>query len=213
VERAVCRAARVSERSKSGVFTQTRKGGEQAYLITWRCYGNRFPGQDGAVPRTQNRFGSPLPEPSAPKERHSRNRMPEASYVLDEVRRQVVLDSVCEVCRFRGWTLLAAHIRTNHVHIVATAESKPEPVMVAMKAYSSRALNRRGVDLPGQRRWARHGSTQYLWNKESVRAAIRYVVEEQGLAMAVYEGPPLADAQGSARVPIFTSADPREPRP
>ena len=71
--------------------------------------------------------------------------------------------------------------------------------MVAMKAYSSRALNQRGLDFPGQRRWARHGSTQYLWTKESVRAAIRYVVDEQGVAMAVYESPPLADAQGSAR--------------
>jgi REP element-mobilizing transposase RayT len=85
--------------------------------------------------------------------------------------------------------LLAAHIRTNHVHIVVTSESKPEPVMVAMKAYSSRALNQRGIDTPGLRRWARHGSTRYLWTTESIRAAIRYVVDEQGSAMAVYESP------------------------
>jgi REP element-mobilizing transposase RayT len=115
--------------------------------------------------------------------------MPEALYALDEIRRQIVLDSVCGVCRFRGWRLLAAHIRTNHVHIVVTSESKPEPVMVAMKAYSSRALNQRGIDTPGLRRWARHGSTRYLWTTEPIRAAIRYVVDEQGSAMAVYESP------------------------
>jgi len=82
-------------------------------------------------------------------------------------------------------------------------------MMVAMKAYSSRALNKLGADIPGRRRWARHGSTRYLWTKESIRAAVRYVVDEQGLAMAVYEAPsprwrsgfgkwpPLAYARGS----------------
>jgi hypothetical protein len=99
--------------------------------------------------------------------------MPEGPYALDEIRRQVVLESLQEVCRFRGWTLLAAHIRTSHAHVVVAAESKPEPVMVAMKAYGSRALNSLGIDAPCTRRWARHGSTQYLWTKESVRAAIR----------------------------------------
>ena len=113
--------------------------------------------------------------------------MPDPPYVLDEDRRQVVLHSVREVCDFRGWTLLAAHIRTGHVHVVAAADSKPEPMMGAMKAYRSRALNRMGIDIAGQRRWARHGSTRYLWTKASIRAAIRYVVDEQGLAMAVYE--------------------------
>ncbi len=158
----------------------------QAYLITWQCYGSWFPGEPGAVPRTQNQFNSPLPEANAAKERHARDRTRDAPYTLDEVRRQIVLDSLQEVGRFRGWALVAAHVRTNHVHVVATADSKPEAVMVAMKAYSSRALNQRGLDLPDQRRWARHGSTRYLWTAESVRAAIRYVVDEQGPAMAVY---------------------------
>jgi REP element-mobilizing transposase RayT len=160
----------------------------QAYLITWASYGSWLPGQDGAVPRTQNQFGSRLPEPNTQKERHSWNRMPDEPYMLDETRRNVVLESVREVCRFRGWTLHAAHIRTNHVHVVAEADAKPEMV-VAMKAYSSRALNRRAWDDFGHRRWARHGSTRYLWTRESIRAAIRYVVDDQGPAMAVYEDP------------------------
>jgi hypothetical protein len=35
--------------------------------------------------------------------------------------------------------------------------------------------------------WARHGSTRYRWTGDSVRAAIEYVVREQGPAMAVFE--------------------------
>ena len=40
-----------------------------------------------------------------------------------------------------------------------------------------------------RRRWARHGSTRYLWTSAAVSAAIHYVVREQGDAMAVFEMP------------------------
>jgi hypothetical protein len=36
-------------------------------------------------------------------------------YLLDSVRRQVVLRSLQEVSYHRGWILLAAHVRTNHI--------------------------------------------------------------------------------------------------
>ena len=115
--------------------------------------------------------------------------MTQRPYQLDALRRQVVLNSVRQVCSWRGWTLLAAHVRTNHLHVVVTANCTPEQVMSSMKAYSSRALNENALDLPGRRRWARHASTRYLWTGDSVRAAIQYVVREQGAAMAVYETP------------------------
>jgi REP element-mobilizing transposase RayT len=113
--------------------------------------------------------------------------MTQPSYLLDAIRRSLVLQTLQEVCSWRGWTLLAAHVRTNHVHVVTTANCKPEQVMTAMKAYSSRALNEHSLDGPGRRRWARHGSTRYLWTKDSVGAAIHYVVREQGESMAVFE--------------------------
>jgi REP element-mobilizing transposase RayT len=108
-------------------------------------------------------------------------------YLLDEIRRQEVLKSLQEVCSYRGWTLLAAHVRTNHVHVVATADRKPEHVMNALKAYSSGYLNHCALDSPDRRRWARHGSTRYLWTSTAVSAAIQYVVREQGESMAVFE--------------------------
>jgi len=113
--------------------------------------------------------------------------MTQEPYLLDATRQRVVLRSLHEVCSCRGWTLLAAHVRTNHVHLVATAGCKPEPVLNALKAYSSRALNHLRLDRPNRRRWARHGSTRYLWTSAAVSAAIHYVVREQGDAMAVFE--------------------------
>jgi hypothetical protein len=35
-------------------------------------------------------------------------------------------------------------------------------------------------------RWARHGSTRWLWKDEDVRQALRYVIEEQGEPMALF---------------------------
>ena len=170
-------------------LNRDREGAAPAYLITWVCYGAWLPGRSGAIPRTQNRFGAPFLEPNISREQQSRNRMTQEPYLLDAVRRQVVLKSLQEVCSCRGYTLLAAHVRTNHVHVVTKANCRPEHVMNTMKAYSSRALNESAPDAPGHRRWARHGSTRYLWTEDGVRAAVQYVVREQGESMAVFETP------------------------
>ncbi len=61
--------------------------------------------------------------------------------------------------------------------------------MTTLKAYASRALNRQLLDSPGRRRWARHGGTRYLLTTAAVRAAIQYVVCQQGKSMAVLEMP------------------------
>jgi len=164
-----------------------REGAEVTYLITFACYGAWLPGQAGAIPVTQNAFGARFPEADAGKEQRARNEMSQEPYVLDATRRQLVLGSLQEVCSCRGWRLLAAHVRTNHVHMVVGAGCKPELVMNAVKAYSSRVLNRVGQDGSKRRRWARHGSTRYLWASAAVSAAIEYVVRGQGEPMALYE--------------------------
>ena len=49
-------------------------------------------------------------------------------------------------------------------------------------------LNRLGLDEGDQKRWARHGSTRWLWKDEDVRSAIEYVLDRQGEPMAVFGG-------------------------
>ena len=56
-----------------------------------------------------------------------------------------------------------------------------------LKSYTSRCLNHTGLDEPGRKRWARHGSTRWLWEAAHVSAAIRYVVDQQGEAMSVFQ--------------------------
>jgi len=114
--------------------------------------------------------------------------MHQPPYVMDRSERETVLTALIERCSDRNWNLLAAPVRTNHVHIVVEAETRPERIMNDLKSYASRYLNRRGLGEASRKRWARHGSTRWLWKPESVSAAIQYVVEEQGAPMAVFQG-------------------------
>jgi REP element-mobilizing transposase RayT len=111
--------------------------------------------------------------------------MKQPAYAMDRDSREAVLEALREVCSHRVWSLLAAHVRTNHVHVVVEADVKPEKVMNDFKSYASRGLNLMG-DGSDRRRWARHGSTRWLWKDQDVREAIRYVAAEQGEPMAVF---------------------------
>ena len=113
--------------------------------------------------------------------------MDQAPYEMDRSRRETVLTAMVERCSERHWKLLAAHVRTNHVHVVVDADVRPERIMNDLKSYASRYLNQSGLNDPTRKRWARHGSTRWLWERESVSAAIRYVVDQKGDLMAVFE--------------------------
>jgi REP element-mobilizing transposase RayT len=160
-----------------------------AYLITFCCYGAHLPGQDGIVDNRLHSFGAPLLEGNAGWLTYSRKIMSETVYQLDWVRRQIVLERVQQLCFRREWCLLAAHMRSTHVHVVVGAATAPERIMTAMKAAASAGLNQANVDPPARhRRWARHGSTRYLWTAEDVNAAMHYVLEKQGEEMAAFDG-------------------------
>jgi REP element-mobilizing transposase RayT len=125
--------------------------------------------------------------------------MDQPPYDLDHPHREAILKSIQEVCAFRGWSLLAAHVRSTHVHTVVDAQTPPERVMTDFKSYASRCLNQIRLDAPGRKRWARHGSTRWLNKPENIAAAIQYVVREQGEPMSVFEWvrATLPDGRGS----------------
>ena len=158
------------------------------YLLTFSCYGCHLHGSEsGSVDRRHHVPGTPTLEADPARETSERERMAQAPYNLDQVRRDIVLEAIQEVCAHRGWDLLAAHVRTTHVHTVVEAEAPPENIMDDFKVYASRRLNRMGLDGAGRKRWTRRGSTRRLWKPERISAAIQYVVAEQGDAMSVFE--------------------------
>ena len=157
------------------------------YFITFTCYGARVHGDEsGSVDRNHNTPGSRLLAPDPHLVAVEQQQMVHAPYSLNCAERESVLQAMEEVCSTRGWTLLAAHVHTNRVHAVVEAGVRPERVMNDFKSYASRRLNRSGIDDANRKRWARHGSTRWLWTDQDVRDAIQYVVEGQGdHAMAV----------------------------
>jgi REP element-mobilizing transposase RayT len=158
------------------------------YLITFACYGCHLHGSEsGSVDPAHNVPGTPILEGDSARAASEWERMDQSPYHLDQIRRDAVMEAIKEVCAHRGWSLLAAHVRSNHVHTVVEAEVPPERVMSDFKAYASRHLNRTRLDRPNRKRWARHGSTRWLWKPQHVSAAIQYVVAEQGDAMSVFE--------------------------
>jgi REP element-mobilizing transposase RayT len=157
------------------------------YFITFACYGARLHGDElGSVDRAHNLVGSRLLEPNPQRVILERQRMLQDPYVLDREGRAIVLASLRRHCGYRGWNLLAAHVRSNHVHAIVEAEIRPERIMIEFKSYASRELNHLRSDGPNRRRWARHGSTRWLWKDQDVREAIHYVVEDQGEPMALF---------------------------
>ena len=158
------------------------------YLITFACYGCHLHGSEsGSVDSAHNMPGTPILERDSARATFEEQRMDQSPYRLDQIRRDAVLEAIQEVCGHRGWGLLAAHVRSNHVHTVVDAEVPPERVMSDFKAYASRRLNRMTSDEPGRKRWARHGSTRWLWKPQHISAAMQYVVAEQGDAMSAFE--------------------------
>ena len=99
---------------------------------------------------------------------------------MDARARSAVSDAIRGVCAHRVYRLFAINVRKTHAHIVTSASDRPELMMNSFKAYSTRELRKMGLIDHGQKVWARHGSTRYLWTEQHVDAAVEYVIYDQG---------------------------------
>jgi REP element-mobilizing transposase RayT len=159
-----------------------------AYFITFTTYGTWLHGRaPGSVDRGHNEPGTPFVPADSEKENVERRHLRQPEYRLDAERRGIVLRTIVEVAKHRGWTLWAVHVRSNHVHIVVSAAARPENVMADFKAWASRRLREAFGEDADRDRWTQHGSTIYVWTSETLAEKIAYVVDGQGAAMAVYD--------------------------
>jgi REP element-mobilizing transposase RayT len=157
----------------------------RAYLITFACYGARLHGHPtGSVDRYTNAPRTPLLDADPHRLRREQQRMSHSGCRLDRNERRIVLTALRQHCDYRRWDLHAAHVRSNHVHVVVTAPLAPELILGQFKAHAARALNK----AQGRRlkRWSYHASTRYLWEPLQIAAAVDYVVSQQGFPMALY---------------------------
>jgi REP element-mobilizing transposase RayT len=157
-----------------------------AYFLTFRTYGTWLHGDErGSVNLERHSFGTPRLPAQSRWLMESRQRMQQPPLLLSDEQRAVCSDAMIETCSYRGWTLRAINVRTNHVHVVVSAAVLPERVMVDLKAYSTRALRRALLVDATRRVWSQHGSTRMLYSSESVERACRYTIERQGARLGV----------------------------
>lgn len=165
------------------------------YFITFACYGVHLHGDEsGSADRNHHVYDDRLAEASPDRVAAMRNQMDQLPYFLDKKSRGAVVNAFREVCLHPGWSLRAAHVRSNHVHNI------------------SRHLSRLGIDAPERKRWARHGSTRWLREDKDVQEAIRYVISEQGeprkFTWESCYNLPLLYSRGSSELPSATDIIP-----
>ncbi|HLD84872.1 MAG TPA: transposase [Coxiellaceae bacterium] len=156
-----------------------------AYFLTYTTYGTWLHGdQRKSVDSKHNVFLTPKIKQNPGLHRFKAQRMLEDPYCLNDDDRKIVLREIIDTCGYYDWELFAAHARTNHVHLVLSANDKPENVMGKLKAYASRALNKKY----GKKRkyWTHHGSTRYIWTSTFLFPVMRYIIDDQGERMACY---------------------------
>jgi hypothetical protein len=158
--------------------------GAAAYFLTSHTYGTWLPGDPRGSVRRGDMYGEAHRGPCDALERRSRALLRSPPVALDPEERMVVLKTLGQVCHYRGWTLHAAQVRTNHVHVVVTAMVPPGRVLGDLKAWASRRVVEAGHRPPGAPLWARGGSMRHLWNEKAISAACFYVVHEQGAILA-----------------------------
>jgi Transposase and inactivated derivatives len=150
-----------------------------AYLITFTCYGTWLHGdQRGSVDSQHAGFGMVFVEPSVEKLTKKQALLRYDTVTLTPQQRILVHQAIKEVCQFRNWQLHIANIRTNHVHIVVSGNTKPENMMTDFKRYASRKLMETNEFPKETKTWTRYGSTRYLWTDDALQAACRYVEEQ-----------------------------------
>lgn len=154
-----------------------------AFHIIWTTYGTWLPGDErGWISSTKSGIQPPDPE----REQVASLLMAEDPVVLSTSQRAIIEQTIVNHCHIRSWTLHAVKARTNHVHVVVTADCDPDEVMKQFKAWCSRKLSdAAGLTRPvatraGRRHWFTEGGDKEIIEDETyLENAIRYVIEGQ----------------------------------
>src|SRR3990167_2439839 len=101
-----------------------------AYFITIRTYATWLHGDErGSIDPKHNLFNHPMRRPSKTLHGMMKSATSESAFLLDESMRTTVLQSTLTTSDYFNWTLFAAHVRTNHVHMVIQSDRSKEKTM------------------------------------------------------------------------------------
>ena len=150
------------------------------FFLTWTTYGTWLPGDE----RGWVRRGKGFQAPNGRRRQKAAAKLVENPVRLDDVQRRTVETTIAEHCASRGWVLHIRRCRTNHVHVVVTADCAPRQVREQLKAWCTRKLKelvetRGGVQADKRKWWTDRGSCRRLMDEASLEAAIIYLRDFQ----------------------------------
>ncbi|MBN9656928.1 MAG: hypothetical protein J0H49_02045 [Acidobacteria bacterium] len=127
------------------------------------------------------------------RERNARSR----PYLLGKPHRKLILETIRKTCESRNYELLAAHIRTTHLHVILDAPSDPAGSMGTLKLECTKALKAANLATAADRIWANYGHIRILKSPYAITKAINYVLQGQGPPMETYRETTAQDSPGS----------------
>ena len=159
-----------------------------AYFLTFRTYATYLHGDERTTVNPRRNQYSTLKLKCNPKLHQAMElKCSETPLILSLPQCYTVLNSLRKTADYFCWEVFAAHVRTNHVHIILHANISKEKTMMKLKAYATQALKKEHNALADRKNfWTKHGSTRNIWSAEKAFPALYYVVEQQGASMALY---------------------------
>ncbi len=127
-----------------------------------------------------NTPGTPYDRNMPGLRRYAQDHMKGKPIWLRPAQADVFLAEAIRTAEFRKWSLLAAAVMANHVHLVVVVpdDLPGERLLREFKSYGSRALNQRFGKPTSGTWWTKSGSTRLLPNERAVSAAVEYVRQQ-----------------------------------
>ncbi len=118
-----------------------------AYFLTFRTYATFLHGDERlSVDRFHNNPGFPKISSDIQLKKTMQDSCKEEAFVLNAPQRETTLQSFIKTCDYFSWNLFAAHVRTNHAHIILQSNIVKEKTMLKLKAYATQALKKDHAD-------------------------------------------------------------------
>lgn len=158
--------------------------------LVWSSYGTWLPGDS----RSWFKRGEGLKEPSLGLVRYSLRSMKQTPFVLSIDDRRTCLTAIVADARAGGHRLLAANIRSNHVHLLVQSTWSGKALRARFKAISTKALRENGLVQQNRRVWGEGGWQRAMYPGPRAEETFRYVLAGQGVNVEgtyffEYDGP------------------------
>ena len=163
---------------------------DRVWFLTWTTYGTWLPGDrrgfvspkfEGLAPeRRNNAVGVPYDRARPELRQLVMANLKGPPVYLTAEQAQIVRVQFEETARFRGWTIAAGAVMSNHVHLLVGVSGDPEPanLMRDYKSYASRTLNRQFSRPESGTWWTEQGSKRKITSPRHFDAVTQYAANQ-----------------------------------